>query len=85
MTEYPEHEKLEALEDKNIVVGDFIEWLKEDHSIGRWHNNDFFPVRKSTADWLAEYFDIDQYKLEAEKRQMLDKIRESYAKKDSDS
>ena len=38
----------------------------------------YYPERRSITDWLADYFTIDQQKLDDEKRQMLEAIRASY-------
>lgn len=73
--QYPEHEKLLALEGDNRVVGDFIEWLAEnDFVICRYADDDDWPVftQKPIHSWLAEYFDIDEKKLDEEKQQMLE-------------
>lgn len=41
MAEYPEHEKLKALDGANQTVGSFIEWLHENgYSICRYEVND---------------------------------------------
>jgi hypothetical protein len=37
--------------------------------------NSLVPVVSTIPKWLARYFDIDEEKLEAEKRQMLDELR----------
>lgn len=40
MPNYPEHEKLKALQGKNDVVGDFINWLYENNwQIARRHEH----------------------------------------------
>lgn len=74
---YPEHEKLKALGGANQTVGDFIEWLGEQGwEIARPHErmDMLIPIMKSRDDLLAEFFEIDRNKLEAEKRAMLDSI-----------
>jgi hypothetical protein len=38
-------------------------------------NNQLVPEFRSIPQWLAQYFDIDEYKLEEEKRSMLDELR----------
>lgn len=40
-----------------------------------WRPEGYYPIRKSTEQLLAEFFDIDLHKIEAEKRAMLDTIR----------
>jgi hypothetical protein len=75
---YPEHEKLKALGDSNQIVGDFIEWLSEQgYEICRWNDSGThcLPVHLHRDQMLADFFEIDRDKLEAEKRQMLDALR----------
>lgn len=84
MAEYPEHDKLKALGGANQTVGDFIEWLGEQGielaSYGNGAYRDvLFPLRRSRDTLIAQFFEIDTNKLEAEKRAMLDEIRESQA------
>ena len=78
---YPEHEKLKALNGANQTVGDFIEWLGEQGLvIAKWSDDGgdyMWPAGKSRDELIAEFFDIDRDKLEEEKREMLNKIRES--------
>lgn len=80
---YPEHEKLHKIKDQSQTIGQFLEWTGEKG----WHLAEYveeyeeldwdmlMPIRRSITDLLAEYFGIDQNRLEAEKRQMLDEIR----------
>jgi len=79
MTDYPEHERLKALEGKNQTIGEFIEWLSDNrYIICEWHNlgdedaRGYYPVNRSPQSWIAQYFQIDPAKIEAEKRAMLD-------------
>ena len=37
----------------------------------------FFPIHRGIQSWLAEFFGIDQEKLEDEKRQMLERLRQA--------
>lgn len=88
-TRWPEHGRLYALEGKNEVVGNFIEWLKRhpDYRLCEWFTytdsdgnetggGDYLPVYPSTQDLLAEYFKIDQNALDREKDNMLAMIRQ---------
>jgi hypothetical protein len=79
LPEYPEHEKLKALNGANQIVGDFIEWFGEKGwELAKFEEggDDFVPVLKCRDDLIAEFFEIDQNRLEAEKRGMLNRIRE---------
>ncbi len=78
---YPEHEKLKAISADSQKIGDFINWLganelsicgcRETHS-----GVDWTPTIKPIRIILAEYFDIDQEKIDDEKDEMLKEMRE---------
>jgi hypothetical protein len=84
--EYPEHDKLRACREHSQVCGDFLEWLKRRYRLVEsvlqnpeaeeldYYYEDF-DVTESTVDLLAEFFGIDQNKLETEKREMLAELR----------
>ena len=77
---YPEHFKQALILDDAQVIGAFLdettytlaEWVQFDG----YHEQRLVPVRKSFQQVLAEYFEIDLAKIEAEKRAMLDAHRE---------
>lgn len=75
MKEYPEHEKLEKIQDKSQVVGEFLDWLL----MNGWSIVTTNPamVHKTIEEHLAEFFKIDLKKLNEEKEQMLAEIREA--------
>ena len=80
---YPEHEKLKALDGQNQIIGQFIEWLNDNrYVICEWQNlgdedgRGYYPMNRSNNSWIAQYFQIDPAKIEAEKRAMLAAIRE---------
>jgi len=81
MIKYPEHEKLKALDGKNQIIGDFIYFLDEvglcicDKDEDRER---YFPTHKTIEQIVGDYFDIDQNKIEKEKRMMLEGIRENH-------
>lgn len=86
-TNYPEHQKLQAIKDKSQAIGEFLDWLTsvKNYRIAKWIKyNEEDPESDSTLQpacypierLLAEYFGINQNKLEQEKRAMLDTIRE---------
>ncbi len=79
MIEYPEHEKLKGLNGKNQIIGDFIEYLNKAGLFLCFYDADdpiLVPTNRSTEQILANYFDIDEGKLEEERRTMLEEIRE---------
>lgn len=76
MSEFPEHDKLQAVAEQSQAIGEFLD-------LGRWTlcelrkwddaSPSFEPVDIQKA--LAEYFGIDLVKIEDEKRAMLDELR----------
>lgn len=74
---YPEHERLAVIKDQSQTIGEFLDWLQAigivravwgpDESLYHDHHN--------IRDLLAEYFEIDQDRLEDEKRAMLDTMK----------
>lgn len=82
-TDYPEHEKLAAIAPFSQAIGLFVEWLQNEKGIhlaewgpSEWdQRHELHYARTSTVDLLAEHFDIDQDKIEEEKRAMLDYMR----------
>lgn len=77
-SEYPEHMKLALIVDKSQVIGEFLDWVEEKHNAilcqgGRY---DYIPLYATKEKLLAEFFEIDMDKVEAEKREMLRKMAE---------
>lgn len=79
MHTYPEHEKLEKIAKFSQSIGAFIEGgkylLAEYVEIEGYREAQLLPVSRPLNEILAEYFDIDLDKIEEEKRQMLDCLR----------
>lgn len=79
--EYPEHAKLRVVSDESQAIGEFLEdspyTLCELRYFDEFDEPRFVEVQKSTSRVLADYFGIDMDKLEAEKRQMLERMREA--------
>ena len=81
---YPEHTKLEKINDKSQACGEFIDWLYTKHGIniccadyedgsgGEWR-----LVLTNTQYLLAEFFGIDLEKIDTEKAAMLEQLRNS--------
>jgi hypothetical protein len=69
--EWPEHEKLHLVVERSQSIGEFIEWL-EGKGIWLESNGRRTP---GISELLAEFFDIDQDALEAEKVAMLEALR----------
>ena len=75
MSHYPEHDKLKAVKDKSQAIGEFLEWLHDDRGMvlaERDERNDLFISPLSIRALLAEFFEIDEQRLDDEKRAMLD-------------
>lgn len=85
MTDYPEHDKMQAMRSELDAVSEFLELLYAGEiKYGGWRlylaydivdGHGFAACEPDIADLLAQWSGIDQNKLEVEKRQMLDKIR----------
>lgn len=76
--DFSEHEKLKGVRDKSQACGEFLEWLgSEGYSLCRYDSDQdrYYPSSYRAPDLLARFFDIDQNKLEKEKREMLDMLR----------
>ena len=77
---YPEHAKLKKIADKSQAIGEFLDALSE-RGIGLgtvFHNEQeglLMPLQRNITDLLAEHFEIDQKKIEDEKRNMLIRLR----------
>lgn len=84
--EYPEHEKLRAVKDRSQTIGEFLEeWCAArrmalcelvDVGSGGEPVLEYVPVYNTTR-LLAEFFEIDLDRIEAEKRTMLDLLRKA--------
>ena len=75
---YPEHDKLRAVKDRSQACGEFLEFLGEKGLILAEYPEDgerLVPAQYRAPALLAEFFDIDEDKLEEEKRKMLDTLR----------
>lgn len=76
MARWPEHEKLKAISDKSQAVGEFLEWLDtKGIRLCALKDGKFYPSQISNMQLLAAFFEIDQDKIEGEKRDMLNYFR----------
>ncbi len=87
----PEHDKLKLISGKSQAIGDFLEWTRATLCTTHEHadncrgdsgrlmcglsSGEYEEVRTPIRKLLAQYFDIDEQKLEDEKVAMLDAIR----------
>lgn len=84
-SEYPEHDKLMAVNDDSQAVGEFLDWLGTkglflaEHKLFEGHSEETLVVTdRNTNALLAEYFGIDLEKIETEKRQMLYALQKAH-------
>jgi hypothetical protein len=83
--ELTEHERLSLVKDKSQAIGDFVEWMgHKGISLCHVRHGEYIPVYAPITKLLAEYFDIDENKLEREKRQILAEIRKGRAAEEID-
>ena len=92
MGEYPEHDKLQLVAEQSHAAGEVLEWLFTEKKYFLAEDGDEIvsagfgasytatrtrAVQRTVNDLLAEFFGIDQSALEAEKRALLQHIREA--------
>lgn len=75
MTNYPEHEKLKAVHDKSQIIGEFIDWAESEEVVLIDLDKNQHVGEYRLRQLLADFFEIDLKKLEAEKRHMFTEIR----------
>lgn len=83
--EHPEHEKLDKIRHKSQAVGEFLDWLAEEkgvrlctlQKVEEFSGRQYWPIRVSNQEIIAEFFDIDLDKLDKEKQEMLDSLRKA--------
>ena len=79
MNEYPECEKMAAIQDKSQVIGEFIEWMRSEQEFEICtysdYSREYVPSSMSIEILLAKFFNIDLNKVEEEKRQILKQLR----------
>lgn len=77
---YPECEKVRAVRDKSQAIGDFLTWLRHEKGVILCRHvedrNYPQPFSYNINSLLAEFFDIDREKVEAEKQDILTTMRE---------
>lgn len=78
---YPEHEKMRVVKDRADAISGFLEWAQGGgYRLCLWSDmsrgGNWSPIRQSIEGLVADYLEIDLKRVEAEKRAMLEKIRE---------
>lgn len=71
---YPEHRKLSAVSDESQAIGRFLD--ESPYVLCEWDEDaqEFVQIFKPLNEVLADFFGIDQAKIEAEKRAMIDEM-----------
>jgi hypothetical protein len=76
--ETPELDKMNAIQPKSQIIGEFLDWLLYEQRQYLCETKDgerFTPSFKGINSWLADYFQIDLAKVDQEQRALLAKIR----------
>ena len=81
MLNTPTLDKIKAVHEESQSIGEFLEWLTQDHWICDYDKDagTFFPTYSGIEQLLAEYFDIDLDQAEKERQALLDELRNMYA------
>jgi hypothetical protein len=81
MGEYPECEKMALITDKSQVIGEFMDWLLGRYVLCQYkhplHGDWPVPQNVNIQKLLAEFFEIDLDKVDAEKKAMLEELRKA--------
>ena len=86
--ETPMCNKLREVSDDSQKIGEFLEWMNgKGYWIGKYGRytdpeteeeegeEELIPIKKSTEELLADYFEIDLNQVEKERRAILEEIR----------
>ena len=85
--ETPELDKLQKVKDKSQAIGEFFDWLKEEKGIFLAIDNGkimgltglkkryIIPYYGNFSSLLSEFFEIDERKIEEERREVLEFAR----------
>ena len=81
---YPECEKLAKVRNESQTIGEFLEWLMgtKEVILAKYQGklDTLTETRESIESLLAEFFGIDLKKVEKERRQMIEDIRNAEPK-----
>jgi hypothetical protein len=84
-TRYPEHKKLSLVVEESQAIGEFLDFglAGQGLVLTEYSEDHLLPTSKSITSILAHYFEIDQDKIDKEKRQMLNELAIMNERKDS--
>lgn len=70
--DYPECEKLSLHSSEMATIRSFMEWASgQGLEFGQWNGNRFETANINTESLLHQHFEIDEKKIESERRAML--------------
>ena len=92
-SKYPECDKIVAVHDQSQKLGEFLDWLREqgwelcayqgvEDEESEETPDGWYPIHKPAEQLLAKFFGIDLNKVEAERRALLEAIREKQKNKE---
>ena len=73
MSDYPEHERMRTVEPGAQVIGEFIEWLNDQHMVICWATG--ADSGETIDQLLARYYQINLDVIEQEKRTMIKELQ----------
>lgn len=77
--ETPECQRLSDVQTESNIIGEFLDWLTYDKQYEiceRYATTEaYLPVHETTNKLLAEYFEINLDKVEKERRELLEWLR----------
>lgn len=80
MVATPEHDKLKLVVDRSQSIGEFLQWMQSEKKIrfAKWSDEEggLLDAYVDKLGLLSEFFNIDQQKLEMEKRAILEEFRQ---------
>lgn len=75
---YPESEKLAQKRSERLTLGEFFQWLEDEkgYQLGEYYDGNFVRTARRLETLIMEFLGVDRKKLEAERQEMLEKMRE---------
>lgn len=78
MGEYPEHERMMAIKPEADRIAEFLEWVEyhDELTMAVWDDEGELRDGPGIETILADYFSIDLKKIQAEKDEMIRRLRD---------